>query len=89
MVFAFERAEVRPLTSIDSSRSFAFDESNKGRVVVNDSDAKRARPRLARLKDQREGEELFLKGLARGNGLSVSIIPARTVQDERVGGVRS
>ena len=56
---------------------------------MNDSDAKRARPRLARLKDQRESEELFLKGLARGNGLSVSIIPARTVQDERVGGVRS
>ena len=56
---------------------------------MNDSDAKRKRSRLAQLKDQREDEELFLKGLARGNGLSVSIIPARTVQDERVGGVRS
>ena len=88
MVFG-ERAEVRPLVSIDFSRSFAFDESNKGRIVVNDSDAKRTRPRLARLKDQREDEELFLKGLARGNGLSVSIIPAPTVQDVRVGGIRS
>ena len=56
---------------------------------MNDSDAKRTRPRLAQLKDQREGEELFLKGLARGNGLSVSIIPAQTAKDERVGGVRS